>query len=327
MRPNPIPRDLGPGPFTRHDARQAGVPHAMLKGRRFVRVFPRVWRLSDHEMTPADWRHAARLSVPEECHLTGISRIQGLGLDFGPTRPLHFVRQGTRHIDIDIDGIFLHRTKLLAPVDGDGVTPAAAFLFYCSTARVIDAIKVGDWLLARGHVTVEEVLDLALAATWRDGAHESVWILPYLDRGSRSLKESETRAVIEFAGLPRPETNVVLELEDGVVAIVDLLLREQRIAIEYEGVQHQEDRVQYSSDLDRYALLRTHAVPYVQVTREKLTMARTLVGEVFRVLVSRGYDGPPPAFGDRWRSLFRPVRDVIGSRDEWLRDSARRAVG
>lgn len=324
MRPRPIPDDLGPGPFTRGDARRSGVVDDMFKGHRFVRLFPRVWRLSHHEMTPADWRDAARMSLPKDCHLTGISRIQSLGLDFGPVRPLHFVRQGTRHIDID--GIFLHRTKRLAPLDDAGVTPAAAFLFYCSTARVIDAIKVGDWLLAHGHVTVDEVLDLALAATWRDGAHESVWILPHLDRNSRSLKESETRAVIEFAGLPRPETNVVLELEDGVVAIVDLLLREPRVVIEYEGAQHQEDRVQYSSDLDRYALLRTHDVPYVQVTREKLTMARTLVGEVFRVLVSRGYAGPPPTFGDRWRSLFRPVRDVVGSRNERLMEAARRAV-
>ena len=325
MRPRPIPHALGPGPFTRHDARELGVLDDTFRGGRFVRLFPRVWRLSDHEMTRPDWIAAARLALPAGCHLTGISRIQGLGLDLGPRRPLHFVRQGTLHLDID--GIFLHRTKLLAPTDDVGVTAAAAYLFYCSTARVIDAIKVGDWLLAHGHLTVGEVQDLALAATWRDGAHEAIWILPHLDAGSRSVKESETRTVVDFAGLPRPETNVVLELEDGLVVIVDLLLRDQRVVLEYEGAQHQEDRAQYSSDLERYALLRAHDLPYLQVTHEKLTKAKTLVGDVFRLLVSRGYDGPPPEFGEHWRSLFRPIREVIGSRSEWLRDYGRGAVG
>ena len=300
------------------------MPDGMFKGGRFVRLFPGVWRLSSHEMTFDDWVVAARLALPPGCHLTGISRIQSLGLRFGPTRPLHFVRQGQRHLDLD--GIFLHRTKKLAPTDEVGVTPAAAYLFYCSTARVIDAIKVGDWLLAQGHMTISEVQELGLGATWRDGAHEAVWILPYLDGGSRSLKETETRTVLDFAGLPVPETNVRLELEDGVVVIVDMLLREQWVVIEYEGAHHQQDRDQYSSDLERYAVLRAHDVPYVQVTHEKLDKAKTLVGDVFRVLVARGYDGPPPEFGERWRSLFRPIREVIGSRDAWLRSYGRGAV-
>ena len=35
---------------------------------------------------------------------------------------------------------------------------------------------------------------------------------------------------------------------------------------------------------------------------------------------------PSPTFGERWRSLFRPIRDVVGSREEWLRAYARGAV-
>jgi hypothetical protein len=36
---------------------------------------------------------------------------------------------------------------------------------------------------------------------------------------------------------------------------------------------------------------------------------------VFAELVSRGYDGAPPAFGERWLTLFMRVSHVLGPRD------------
>ena len=59
---------------------------------------------------------------------------------------------------------------------------------------------------------------------WRAGADEALYV-PLLDAASRSLKESEAAALIEFAGLPRPELNVDLELP-GRTVIGDLVYRE-----------------------------------------------------------------------------------------------------
>lgn len=53
---------------------------------------------------------------------------------------------------------------------------------------------------------------------------------------------------------------------------------------------------------------------YVQVTREKLRRPRTLVGEVYRALLARGYDGDPPQFGEQWQWLFLRITDVLGPR-------------
>ncbi|MGH3361159.1 MAG: hypothetical protein ACRDOM_01750, partial [Nocardioides sp.] len=219
-------------------------------------------------MTDADWLVAARLALPDTARLTGLSRIQELGLDFGPRFPLHFVVESDLHLVID--RIFLHRTCELPPEDGAGVTAEAAFLAYCRWARFIDAIKVGDWLLHRGHVTVESIRALALQQQWRDGADEALCVLGHLDGDARSLKESETRAVLEFAGLPRPEVNPILTMEDGMVLVPDLLYAAWRTAVEYEGVQHQEDRTQYATDLDRYALMRSNGLAYVQASKERL---------------------------------------------------------
>jgi hypothetical protein len=103
-----------------------------------------------------------------------------------------------------VPGIFLHRTKALAPHDDEDVVVEAAFIAYCLTARLIDAIKVGDWLLHGDHMTLEALVELANQHLWRAGAQESLYVSNHLDGRSRSLKESETRAVLRFAGLPLP---------------------------------------------------------------------------------------------------------------------------
>jgi hypothetical protein len=295
-------------------AAELGISRRVLE-RRFVRLHPRVWCHPGHPLSNDDRTLAARLAMPARARLTGISRIQHLGLDFGPRAPIRFVVQGALHIAMD--GVFLHRTKRLPPVDDVGVTPAAAFVAYCSKARVIDGIKVGDWLLHNGHMTIDEVRALALRELWRPGAHEAIWLLEHLDAKARSLPESEVRALLVFAGLERPELNVAID-EDGQV-VCDLVYRRWRTVVEHEGAHHQEDRAQYHLDLGRYAWMRRREVGYVQSTHEKLRHPRTLVGEVYAELVSRGYDGPPPVFGDRWRQLFMRVRDVLGPRDYPLR--------
>ena len=315
-----IPESLLSGPFTRTQACDLGVTKAMFTGNRFVRVHPRVWRHHEHAMSWDDEVLAARLALPQTAQPTHLTRIQKLGLAFGPRHPLHFVVQGELHLALD--GIFLHRTKLLAPTDTDGVIPPAAFIAYCSTARLIDAIVVGDWLLHHDHMTLSELTTFALDAPWRDGADEALFVLPWLDGRSRSLKESETRAVLRAAGLPAATPNHTLDLGDDARVIGDLVFVEQGLVVEFEGGHHQEDRHQYLSDIERFALLRDHRVPYVQVTNESLSRPKTLVGTVYRALVSLGYDGPAPEFTDTWRSLFRPVRELLPPRRTRLRELA-----
>ena len=156
--------------------------------------------------------------------------------------------------------------------------------------------------------------DLALAELWRPGSDEAIWVLPYLDGRSRSLKESETRTILEFAGLPRPALNAPVEL-DGLVAIVDLLYDAYRTVVEYEGNQHQVDRGQYRSDLDRYSLMRDAELRYVQVTHETLRSPRHVVLQVHRQLVRGGYDGPAPCFRGTWDLLFARLSVAVGPRD------------
>src|SRR4051812_5758446 len=315
-----IPDPLLAGPFTRRQALELGVTKKMLAGSRFVRVHPRVWRHCDYSMTWDDEIQAGRLALPGHARLTHVTRIQLLGLAFGPRRPLHFVVEGELHLALD--GIFLHRTRGLAPCDDAAVSPAAAFVAYCSTARLIDAIIVGDWLLHHAHMVIPELVALALAAPWRDGADEALFVLDRLDDRSRSIKESETRAILVGSGLPVPEPNHPVDLGADARAFGDLVFVDQGLVVEFEGAHHQEDRSQYMADIERFALFRDHGRPYLQVTRESLERPRTLVGTVYRKLVSLGYTGPVPQFGDRWAALFRPIRELLPPRRTRLRELA-----
>ncbi|QWF22042.1 hypothetical protein KM427_24620 [Nocardioides sp. LMS-CY] len=316
----PIPPELLTGSFTRTDARRLGVTSRMLQGKRFTRLHQDVWRATIHVMTEADWVAAARLALPDDAHLTGITRLQRLGLDYGPARPIRFVVDRDHHLALN--DVFLHRTKRLPPTDDVGVTVEAAFVAYCARARLIDAINVGDWLLHHHHTTIDAIRTFALSCLWRDGADEAVVLLEHLDGRSRSIKESETRSILRFAGLPAPEVNAAVDVNEQVEVIGDLVYRRWRTVVEYEGSHHQQDRDRYNADLDRYGLMRAAEVRYVQVTKERLARPRTLVGEVYRTLIAGGYDGPPPTFGVRWELLFRGVSVSVGPKRDRTHRSA-----
>jgi very-short-patch-repair endonuclease len=307
----PIPAELLTGPFLRSRARKLGVTPKMLRGRRFERLHYEVYRAVATPLTHADRIAAARLALPEGAYLTGISRIRELGLEYGPALPIRFVVEGDHHLAMD--GVFLHRTKALAPIVDGQLAVEAAFISYCSLARVIDAIKVGDWLLHNKHMTLARLIEIAGAHLWRAGAHEALFIANHLTARSRSLRESETAACLEFAGLPRPEFNLTLEIS-GREVIGDLVYRDLRLVIEYEGTHHQEDREQYNGDIDRYKAMRDNGYRYLQITKERIARPQRMVLGIHEEMVKAGYDGPTPVFGEQWRVLFVRVSKIVGRR-------------
>lgn len=276
----------------------------MLRGPSWRRLFPRVWVHVDHVMTPGDWVAAAFLTLPADARLTGITRIQQIGLDHGPQFPMHFVVARDHHIATE--GIMLHRTERMPFADDAAVTPMAAYIAYCTEAIVIDAIIVGDWLLREGHMTSAGLVELARHDDWRAGSAQACWIAPHLDGRSASPGESVLRAVVVFAGLPKPDLNVEIMI-NGRTIIADLAWLIWRLIAEYEGGHHQTDRRQYLIDIDRYGLIRTTDLTYLQFTKEQARNLIAVSQKVYAGLLAGGYDGPPPEFGERWRQLHRRI--------------------
>ncbi len=304
-----VPERFRSGPFARGDALKAGISARVLEGVQFVRLHDSVYCHRDHELRLGDRIAAARLALPPAARTTGITRIQELGLDYGPPWPLHFVVAGDHHLALP--GVFLHRTPSMPSSDDEGVAVEAAFVAYCVEARVIDAIKVGSMLLHLEWMEVGSLQKFLAEQPWRRGRAEACWVMEHLEGRCRSLPEAELLALVRFSGLPDPEVNPELHDHDGNVVIPDLWFAQWRQVVEYEGSHHQEDRDQYNADIDRYLIFRTLKHPYLQVTKERLRRPRRAIRHIYRALVTAGYEGPEPEFGELWATLFRPLADVV----------------
>jgi hypothetical protein len=305
--PRPVPAHLAHRAFSRAEAIEAGITPRMLQHARFVEVHPSVYRLATVQLDERGRIEAARLALPSDARISHGTRLRMLGAERGDLLPLHFTVG--RDLHLDIPGIVLHRTVVMPPHDRTSVSVEAAFVGYVASARLIDQVAMGDWLLHRGHTSIASLSGFAAQQPWRPGAAEVHALLPLLDARSRSMPESEVRVCLEVAGLPRPEVNVDVHDEAGTfLACSDLAYLAWRLLLEYEGGQHFADAAQIASDVDRYARLRRDDWSYVQVTKRHLALPTSMVRHVHRELVARGYDGPPPVFGPRWDELFRRPR-------------------
>lgn len=308
-----VPHSFRDRPFARVEALEAGIPRGVLHGPQFVRLHEGVYRHRGHEMTWTDRVTAARMALPDGARTTGITRLQELGVDHGPRDVLHFVVQGDHHLVLD--GVFLHRTVLMPSCDEDeeGVTVEAAFVAHCVHATVIDAIKVGSWLLHLELLDVGALDKLLDEQPWRNGVRGARWVLPWLDRRIRSMPEAELLTLVRWSGLPEPEVNLTVYL-DGRPVTPDQWYLPWELAVEYEGSQHQEERGQYNADIDRYATYRRNSTPYVQVTKERMRSRRSVVRAIHTELVAAGYDGPEPSFDGLWTLLDARLADVVRPR-------------
>lgn len=93
-------------------------------------------------------------------------------------------------------------------------------------------------------------------------------LLPLVDMGAQSLKESWLRLLLIDGGLPVPETQIPV-LDDGFpIAYLDMGWRAIKLAVEYDGDQHRTERRQYVRDLRRMPLLADRGWEIIRVIAE-----------------------------------------------------------
>ncbi len=93
-------------------------------------------------------------------------------------------------------------------------------------------------------------------------------LLPLVDAGAESPKESWLRLVVIDDGLPAPETQIPV-FEDGIpIAYLDMGWRDIKLALEYDGDQHRSDRRQYVKDMRRIPMLERLGWEVIRVIAE-----------------------------------------------------------
>lgn len=124
------------------------------------------------------------------------------------------------------------------------------------------------------HATELKPADVELLADRHRGARGVVQLRQALvmsDGGAESPCETKTRLALVGAGLPRPQTQIEVLSEWGVViARIDLGWDEWKVGVEFDGAQHWTDPVQRTRDIDRLAELQDRGWTIVRVSAELL---------------------------------------------------------
>uniref|UniRef100_A0A5Q5BDG4 Cullin, a subunit of E3 ubiquitin ligase n=3 Tax=Mycobacteriaceae TaxID=1762 RepID=A0A5Q5BDG4_MYCSS len=103
-------------------------------------------------------------------------------------------------------------------------------------------------------------------AGWK-GIKQARTAIGLVDPGAESPKETWLRLLIVRAGFPRPETQLPVYDEYGMlIGEVDLGWRDHKIAAEYEGDHHRTNRVVFRKDIRRIEALTEQGWLVIRVT-------------------------------------------------------------
>jgi hypothetical protein len=191
-------------------------------------------------------------------------------------------------------GVSGHR---LAPgtavVTRSGVRVVSAEVAWCQLAGLLshdDLVVVGDFLVKRTRplsslAKLQSIVD-ALGAV--AGVRAIRRALKDVRVGTDSPMETRLRLILVGGGLPEPVIHFAVRDADGFfVATPDLAYVQERIAIEYEGVAHQADRLVYLEDIARREALRRAGWLVILVVSDHMSRPQLVVRRVAEALRER----------------------------------------
>ncbi len=143
-----------------------------------------------------------------------------------------------------------------------------------------------DALMRAAPFREEEVLTLMRRYGPVRGVRQLRALLPLIDAGAESLKESWLRLLLIDNGFPIPETQIPVLDGGEPFAYLDMGWRAVQLAVEYDGDQHRTDRPQYVKDMRRIPKIERHGWEVIRVINEDRPAA--ILARVYEAYVRRG---------------------------------------
>lgn len=112
-------------------------------------------------------------------------------------------------------------------------------------------------------------------------------VLPLIDGGAASPRETWLRLLLVDAGLPAPATQIPVYDGCQFVAFLDMGWEEYKVAAEYDGDQHRTDRKQFVKDITRLAKTQDLGWHVIRVVNEH--RPDEVISRVYQALARRGY--------------------------------------
>jgi hypothetical protein len=153
-----------------------------------------------------------------------------------------------------------------------------------------EALARMDALTRAMPFSAEDVLLIAKRHGPARGVRQLRELLPLVDGGAASPKETWLRLLLIDAGFPKPTTQIpAVEGRGQLVRMLDMGWENFMVAAEYDGDQHRTDRPQYVKDLRVHAKLVRLGWIVVRVIKED--RAADIIQHVHEALTSRGWKG------------------------------------
>jgi hypothetical protein len=150
-----------------------------------------------------------------------------------------------------------------------------------------EALARLDALMWNQRFSTDAVLALTKRYPRARGVRQLRELLPLVDGGAASPRESQTRLWLHDAGFPRPETQIpVLAGATQPVAWLDMGWRDFMVAVEYDGDHHRKDRKQYVKDIARLRMLEALGWIVIRVIAED--QPHDWLARVEAALIERG---------------------------------------
>jgi hypothetical protein len=166
------------------------------------------------------------------------------------------------------------RSETLA---GDEITKVAGLLVTTPVRTAFDlgrhlptdaAIARLDALKWATFFSVDDVTQLAQRHPGARGVRQLKAVLPLVDGGAASPKETWLRMLLINNGFPPPTTQIPVMDSWRMLAVLDLGWAELKIAVEYDGDHHRTIRAQYAKDRRRVRRLEQLGWIVIQVIAE-----------------------------------------------------------
>jgi very-short-patch-repair endonuclease len=249
MRRATVPDVLSCGPFTTRTAAAAGVTRNGLSTRAWRQLFRNVWIAAHVPADRATWLAAARLVLPVDAVLVGLSAAEQHGVDVRHEDDVEVHSAVDRPLtERKRRGITLRRLELATDeVQAVGrwlVTTPLRTAFDCARwLPLVDAVVVVD---AMAHANLLDPSALTAFAKAHPGVR---WVtrvadvVKLADPRAESPMETRLRLLLVRAGFTAVQPQFVVRDAAGrFVARLDLAFPDARVAVEYDGAWHWQQR-------------------------------------------------------------------------------------
>ena len=295
-------------PFTRADARRAGVSETELRGPSYRRLFYDLYVAAHLPVTPRLLgRAAVSMSAAGSVvsHHTAGRMWDGVVPDH-PATHVSVPSPGHRSRRRGVKAHLLNPDAEVVTIGGLAVSsPRQSFLDLASEAELVDLLVLGDSLVRARRTTPAELVQAAEG--WcGSGARLARRAACLVRTGVDSPMETRLRLLLVLAGLPEPVVNHIVRDDSGNWQWrFDLCYPQVRLIVEYDGRQHADDKRQWTKDVRRREWLDEEGWRIIVVLSGGIYIEpeETLL-RVHRVLRERDCPDLPRRLNDEWRRYF-----------------------